>query len=127
MNLLFRVLFTEDLGRDAGQGQSDFFGQDTAPGLFEFSADGFVRYGLITGVLVGQESHVTGSLDVVLASDRADTGGVMAVVAGHETEVGAGNDAFDALGKLGDAHAPQGYGVFRGSKEAGSLSDRVGI
>ena len=71
--------------------------QGNAPGLFKFMADFIVHDVLIARILVGQDAHVTGPLDVVLAADRADAGGVMAVVAGHETQVGAGDDAFDAL------------------------------
>ena len=94
---LLRVRFAQDFVRHIGQGQADVGWQGNAPGLFKFMADFIVRDVLIARILVGQDAHVTGPLDVVLAADRADAGGVMAVVAGHETQVGAGDDAFDAL------------------------------
>lgn len=71
--------------------------QGDAPGPFEFMADRVVGHILIAGILVGQDAHIAGSLDVVLAADGADAGGVMTVVAGHEAQVGAGDDTFDAL------------------------------
>lgn len=71
--------------------------QGNAPGLFKLMADFIIGDVLVAGILVGQDPHITRSLDVVLAADRADAGGVMTVVAGHETQVGAGDDTFDAL------------------------------
>ena len=97
VNPLLRVRFAQDFVRHIGQGQADVGWQGNAPGLFKFMADFIVHDVLIARILVGQDAHVTGPLDVVLAADRADAGGVMAVVAGHETQVGAGDDAFDAL------------------------------
>lgn len=54
VNLFFRVWFTENLGRDAGEGQADFIRKGTAPGFFELPANGFVGYALIPRILMGR-------------------------------------------------------------------------
>ena len=101
--------------------------QGDAPGPFEFMADRVVGHILIAGILVGQDAHIAGPLDVVLAADGADAGGVMTVVAGHEAQVGAGDDTFDALRELGDAHAPEGHGVLGRGEQARSPADVAGV
>jgi hypothetical protein len=78
---------------------------------------------LESGVVVGDRSAVSRSLDVVLAAHRVDAGSYFAEITGEEGEVAEGLNVIDAADVLGDAEGVVDRAEFGGTIPKGRLLD----
>jgi hypothetical protein len=80
----------------------------------------------VTGELVREGTHVAGTLDVVLATQRVDAGAFLADVAGRHRQVGHAHHHRRALAVLRDAEAVVDGGVAAGGVEASGVAQVFG-
>ena len=107
-----------------GRGEAGLGGEAfDAPGLFELGARRVVADFLISGVDVGEGTHVAGALDVVLPAQGVDAAAGFAEVACEHGEVGATLDVVHAVRMLGDAHGVDDHGRARCGEEARRVRD----
>ncbi|MOA32496.1 hypothetical protein D3C78_1537210 [compost metagenome] len=99
--------------RDLGDAVTDFRvhpGGVNAPGGGELGAYRGVGDRLITWELIGQHAHITGTLNVVLPTHRANPHVGPAQITGQQGQTGEPFDHVDRLAELGDSHAPHDGG-----------------
>ena len=98
-----------------------------APGLGELGADRRIVDLLVARIERGPHAHVAAALDVVLAADGGEAGGIAADLVGDAGDGGDLMDGLDALALLGDAHAPADDGVRGGGVHADGLAEGLGV
>jgi hypothetical protein len=92
-----------------------------APGFLHLFLGIGAGHRLISGVDIGQNPHVAGALDVVLAAQRVDPAAFDSQVAAEHGEVGEAFDVVGAADVLGDSHAIEdaaGFGAGVHSRRA---------
>lgn len=110
-----------------GEGEAGLGGQPGGlPGGHEAGVHVRVSHLLIAGQVVGQGSHVAGSLHVGLAAQGIDTTPLNADVAAQQLQVGDGPHVVVARGVLGDPHGVVDGGALGGADEAGELNHLFG-
>src|SRR5437879_5235949 len=83
------------------------FGFDPgAPGALEFRTQFAVLNVLESGQAVGDRTHISTALDVVLAAQRVETTAVAADVTGEKAEIDEGDNVVHRVVMLRDAERP---------------------